>query len=384
MRTALQMAFWVFVLTVFFNVIGCQTDKSTSTADLDKSTAPTDLNKSTQTAPKSPQQRMEEIRQQSAGEKPSDRRENAGKLVADKLEHDFGTVEPRAKLQAQFMLKNEGTETIQLDKNIGHSCSCTVPSMKKYTLAPGETVPVSISFTAPGNPGRTSKNLWVTTQAPTLPAKLTMTVTATVKEYIKVTPARLELDFRMKEDQPKTIVVESTDDKPFKVTGFSSANGVIKVNYDPENEAATHTLPLTLDMDKLRQSPTGSLIIRVDHPKTKSINIVYQAAKPFVTYPSVKRFMNAQPGQPQKGDIDIISNYKEHFQLGDVTSRNGLIKVLNINEIENGYKLEIEMTPPEKQTNTRMVRDNLIINIKEHPQDTMDVLCYCIIRQQNK
>ena len=383
MRTALQMAILVFALTVFFNVIGCQSDKSTAPADLDKSTTPTDLDKSTQTAEKTPQQPLLEIPIQKAGEKPSDRRENAGKLVADKLEHDFGAVEPQAKLQAQFMLKNEGTETIQLDKNVGHSCSCTVPTMKKNTLAPGESVPVSISFTAPGNPGRTSKNLWVNTLAPTLPAKLTMTVTATVREYIKVTPTRLELDFRMEENQSKVIVVKSTDDIPFKVTGFSSANGVIKVNYDPENEAATHTLPITLDMDKLRKSPTGSLVIRMNHPKTKSANIIYQAAKPFVTYPSVKRFMNAQPGQPQKGDIDIVSNYKDPFELGDVTSRNGLIKVLNIKEIENGFKLQIEMTPPQKQANTRMVRDNLIINIKEHPQDTMDVLCYCIIRQQN-
>jgi len=374
------MAILVFALTVFFNVIGCQTDKSTTTADLDKSTAPADLNKSAQTAEKTPQQRQEEIPIRRAGKIPSDRREDAGKLVADKLEHDFGAVEPRAKLKAQFMLKNVGTETIQLDKKLGSSCSCTVPTLKKNTLAPGETVPVSISFTTPSNPGRTSKQLWVTTQAPALPAKLTMTVSATVKEYIKVTPARLELDFRMNNDQPKAIVIESTDNVPFKVTGFSAANGVIKVNYDPEKEATRHTLPITLDMDKLRQYPSGVLVVRVNHPKTKSVNAAYQAAKPFVTFPSVKRFMNAQLGQPQNGNIDIVSNYKEPFELGDVTSKNGLIKVLDIAKIENGYKLQVEMTPPKKQANTPMVRDYLIINIKDHPMDTMEVLCYCIVR----
>ena len=132
MRTALQMAILVFALTFFFNVIGCQSDKSTTPADLDKPTP---------TAEKTHEQwleeKLEESRQSRAGKKPSNRREDAGKLVADKLEHDFGTVEPRAKLKAQFMLKNEGTETIQLDKKIGHSCSCTVPTMKKKHPCPG-------------------------------------------------------------------------------------------------------------------------------------------------------------------------------------------------------------------------------------------------------
>lgn len=370
MRTLLQTAFLILTLTVFFNVIGCQADKTT---------APT-VDKSGQTAGKISQPLPGQITPEAVGIIPAERRDGAGKLVTNKVEHDFGAVEPRAKLKAQFILKNVGTEVIQLDKKVGHSCSCTVPTLKKHSLAPGETVPISISFTAPANPGRTSKKLWVTTKVPAQPAKLTLTVTATVREYIKVTPARLNLSFREGDDEPKAIVVESTDDKPFKVAGFSSPNGAVKVSYDPENEATSHTLPITLDMEKLRKYPTGMLVIRVNHPKTKTVNTSYQATKPFVTFPSVKRFMNAKPGQPQKGNIDIVSNYKEPFELGDVTSRNGLIKVTNISEIDSGHKIQIEMTPPEKQAKTRMVRDYLIINIKDNPQDTMEVLCYCIIR----
>jgi hypothetical protein len=120
--------------------------------------------------------------------KKEDRWEGAGHLVADKMDYDFGMIEPGEKLYGKYILTNDGKETLEIGKEVGKSCGCTEPKLDSYVLKPGESTTLSFSFKAGTNSGKVKKKVWVTTQAPSLPDKLTLTLSADIRKIMDIKP----------------------------------------------------------------------------------------------------------------------------------------------------------------------------------------------------
>ncbi len=134
----------------------------------------------------------EQVRKASpAADKKDGRRENAGHLVADRTDYDFGTIEPKQKLNGKYILTNDGKETIEINKQIGKSCGCTTPKLDSYILKPGESTTLSFSYKASTRPGKVKKKVWVTTKPTALPAKLTLTHSAKIRKIMDIKPKRL-------------------------------------------------------------------------------------------------------------------------------------------------------------------------------------------------
>jgi len=323
-------------------------------------------------------QRLEELRKKARTQQ-SLRRKDAGHLSADKTVHDFGTVEPRARLQGKFVLKNDGKETLKI-RDVHTSCSCLASKLKTKILEPNQSIPLTLTFTVSSVAGKMTKTARITTEPPALPSTLVLQVTAQVKQYIEVTPTRLELKLRGNEKNLPSLVVKSTDKKPFQITSVRSSNKALELVYDKKKSAMQHTITVKPKPDLLQKSSHGGIItLQLNHPSAKNLSVPYRIVLPYVAHPTVRRFTAVKPGQFAQASIDVVSNYGEAFDLGEIKSEKGYVKVLNAKKAPKGYKLQLEMSVP-ANSKQRMPSDYLNIKIKDDPDSSLRILCYSITR----
>jgi len=310
------------------------------------------------------------------------RRKDAGQLSADRINYDFGKIEPKAKLTGKYTLTNTGKETLKIDK-IGKSCGCTQPRIKKKTLEPGETTELSFGFNASAKAGKTTKKIWLTTKPPAMPEKLTLTFSANIKKLISVTPEKLTFKLDPEAKNPNLIKVSSTDGKPIKISRFNSRNNTFNFTFDPKNQATEHEIPFTVDSQKLLKTPNGVLTIYTDHPKVKAVSVPYNTVLPFAAHPPTKAFLKMKPGDRSKAKIKIVSNFGREFELGELSSAKDLIDIMEIVKVDDGYQIEVALTIPADSTQ-KYVSDHLVVNIKDHPEGTLKIHCYGRIKQPPK
>ncbi len=83
-------------------------------------------------------------------------------------EYNFGRVAQGTLVKARFVVLNEGKAPLQLQE-IKPSCSCSVLSWERRTLAPGDSLPVEIAFNTAGKVGRQRKSFTILSNAANSP-----------------------------------------------------------------------------------------------------------------------------------------------------------------------------------------------------------------------
>ncbi len=309
---------------------------------------------------------------------PSGRRSDAGHLSADRVLHDFGKVDQNQKLVTSFELTNDGKETLKIGKLIP-SCKCVLAPLKTKVLEPDQSVTLQVTFTTSTRPGKAIQTVRIPTLPPALPSVLAVRLIAEVKRYITVEPQRFEIKLS-KEKQPDiTLKISSDDSKPFRILSAQCPDKAIQLGFDKSKNASTHTITLKVDRSSLNTKQTNGLItLRLSHPKSRSTTIGYHIIPPYAAFPSTKLFSDARPGKKVTGFISIVSNFKEPFELGEIHSDNGLVRVKNIEKIMNEYKLEIEMQIPENPKQ-KTVYDTLNVQIKDDPDNSLKINCYAVL-----
>lgn len=84
------------------------------------------------------------------------------------LDFDFGDMKQGDKKEYTFNLTNSGKSDLQI-RNVRSSCGCTAVAPSKKVVAPGETVPIKVTFDSRGKRGRQSKTITVITNDPKNP-----------------------------------------------------------------------------------------------------------------------------------------------------------------------------------------------------------------------
>lgn len=78
---------------------------------------------------------------------------------------DFGDMTQGDKKEHTFSLTNNGKSDLII-RNVRSSCGCTAVAPSKKVIAPGETVPIKVTFDSRGKRGRQSKSITVITNDP--------------------------------------------------------------------------------------------------------------------------------------------------------------------------------------------------------------------------
>jgi hypothetical protein len=83
-------------------------------------------------------------------------------------EYNFGRVAQGTLVKARFVVLNEGKAPLQIQE-IKPSCSCSVLSWERRTIAPGDSLPVEIAFNTAGKVGRQRKSFTILSNAANSP-----------------------------------------------------------------------------------------------------------------------------------------------------------------------------------------------------------------------
>lgn len=147
--------------------------------------------------------------------------------------YDWGTVAP-GKLQTVITVKNVGEQDLKINE-VRPGCGCTVAPIDKNLLPPGEVGKISITLDVTTRSGPVEKTVTITSTDTARPTRV-LSLKANVRRAITCTPAQYMLvnDGRQGVESPSSpMTIRNTGDAP--VTIFPPEvvpGGNIKVRFD--------------------------------------------------------------------------------------------------------------------------------------------------------
>lgn len=84
---------------------------------------------------------------------------------------DFGEIKQGDEKEHSFTLKNTGKSELII-RNIRASCGCTAVTPSKSVIAPGESVPLKVTFNSRGKRGRQTNSVTIITNDPKVPTNI--------------------------------------------------------------------------------------------------------------------------------------------------------------------------------------------------------------------
>lgn len=295
-----------------------------------------------------------------------------GKIVFETDEHNFGAIGPGTKNYCEFKFKNTGDDVLHI-KRIQSTCGCTVPKLSKKDYEPGEEGTMKVTYKAGKSPGKVAKQLYVHLEDNKTP-KVKLTIKAEIIIQIAFKPRRLDLSLRDENAGCPEVKLSSKDGKAFAIKGFKSTDDIMSIDFDPNAGATEFVIQPKVDTEKLRERLNGRLDIQLTHPETKAVTITFVAKTEFKVNPPSIIIFNTEPGEVVEKQLWVLSNYDEDFEIVSVSSQRDYIKVVSQEKVDNRYKLEVEIMPPElDEQNKKIFTD--VLNVKMKGGQRVDVSC---------
>lgn len=275
---------------------------------------------------------------------------------------DLGRIGPKTRNVCEFEFANIGDELLVI-KEVTKTCGCTPFTLDKKEYAPGESGTLKVRYKAVSRPMSISKSLYVYSNDKKNP-RVKLAVKAQVVNKVEYEPAKMELMLNKENAGCPEITLRSIDKKPFAISGFKSGGNCITADYDSSVEKQEFVLQPKVNIRMLQDAQNGQIEISLTHPECKKVAIPYSVVPRFKVKPRSITVYKAKPQEAAIKEIDVINNYEEAFEIGSTSSKNGFIKVLSQEMIDNRCKLKLEIMPPAAGKRKRVFSDTFFVNIK--------------------
>ncbi len=132
---------------------------------------------------------------------------------------DFGTMKRGSSRSHSFRFKNVGLAPLQLTVK-GSTCKCTIGSLEKSVLAPGEETQVALKWTAEGILSELSQTATIGTNDPRQ-LEVQLSIHGKIGQSYVLEPEELSFgEFSARENLTKTFKLYSYEETPLWVNGF--------------------------------------------------------------------------------------------------------------------------------------------------------------------
>ena len=191
--------------------------------------------------------------------------------------HDFGKIPPDRKALYRFKVTNTGKAQLNITR-LNPSCGCTYTMLGKWSLAPGESTEVEVTFNPAGFRGAVRKSLQVVSNDPVNP-NTTLTFEANVVHDISPDTTALFINDMLRTQSRKVSVhLRSGNGKPVQVRE-TKAPGAPYLSAAVHAEGNDAVLDVTLDGRKIPHGKTtgaDNLTVITTSDRTPVIQIVVQ------------------------------------------------------------------------------------------------------------
>jgi hypothetical protein len=285
------------------------------------------------------------------------------KIEFEKVEHDFGNVGPGTNNLCEFKFTNTGNGTLKIGE-ITKTCGCTPFSLEKMEYAPGESGILKVNYFSEQLRGQTTKTLVVHSNDTAQP-EITLAVKANIMIQVNHEPKTLNLLLKQENADCPELTLTSIDNQPFSITSFKSTANCITADFNPSEKATKFVLQPKVDMAMLEKTMNGRIEIGLSHPECKTISVGINTLPKFKIVPRSIVVRGSAAKQPIQKKLRILNNYNENFELETTWSSNGIVKVLSNSIVNDGYELELEITPPASKNTKRIFTETFFVKTKE-------------------
>ncbi|MCG3138153.1 MAG: hypothetical protein HJJLKODD_02013 [Phycisphaerae bacterium] len=192
----------------------------------------------------------EEMVDQPAATAPADIPADAPKLRVEPLEQNLGTIRQGTSTEITYTLFNDGLTPLEIQR-VRSDCGCTVATLEKETLAPGEQIKLTATFDSSGRSGQQKKQIGIYSNDPRQPV-IMVSFTAEIEVLFRCQPTRTLAFRHQRRGQTLATPIILTPAKP------DSTLEILDVHYDkpglshvvqpaPPENAGGQQLVLTLD-----------------------------------------------------------------------------------------------------------------------------------------
>jgi len=276
---------------------------------------------------------------------------------------DFGDVSPNTNRVGSYKFTNTGEAALKITE-VKRCCGIITEWDKNKEYAPGESGVIKVKWKSGSQPNLFIRRPVIYSNDRINPATELMLRANTVQR-ISMEPKRLKLFLNEENPGCPNITLKSLDGRPFLITGFRTTANLLTADVDPSIEATEFVLEPKVDIEKINGSLSGRISVETTHPDGNSLTAFFEVLPKYTSIPSSIMLFSAEPGKPVLKKISVINNYGGEFEIDSVSSKNNSvgIKVVNKKKIYNGYQLEVEITPPDKDRSIRFM-DEFSVNIK--------------------
>lgn len=185
------------------------------------------------------------------------------------VEADFGTANPDNPIHISVKITNTAPQTIRI-REVRPTCKCTVPTLPKDVLSPGETIEVPLVIDLRGSLGKVRKPFDVFVEGWNRP--FTAVVMGNLSYPIEVTP-----DGPMATPQRKgEIKLRAVDGRPFTVNAVHGREPQV-VERTPDNSPRSLEWTVQWDVAHVQDWPY-MLVIETDHPECEVLTVRFKGA----------------------------------------------------------------------------------------------------------
>ncbi|UCC98318.1 MAG: DUF1573 domain-containing protein [Phycisphaerales bacterium] len=284
------------------------------------------------------------------------------KITFEKMLCDFGEVGPNTQNANEVKFTNTGDAPLKITKV--ERCCGVVTKLDKTEYAPGESGVLKVEWKSGPLPAKFTRQLVVRSNDPANP-QVSVGIRAIVVARVVAEPSTLKLFLDEENAGCPEITLRSLDDRPFSISGFKSTAEAITADYDSSVQATRFVLQPKVDQEKLQKNLKGRVNIELTHPEGKTVSLLFNVLPQYTVSPPLIIVFDAKPETPTVREVKVLNNYKRDFEIESVASKSGIVgvKLLEQQEISNGYVLDVEITPPPAGETIRF-SDTLTLNLK--------------------
>jgi len=290
------------------------------------------------------------------------RNNSVPRIKFEKVSHDFGRVSLGSNNFCEFKFTNTGDDILKINE-VQETCDCTAFLLEKKEYAPDESGVVHVGYVADAKLGSIIEQLYVFSNDPSNP-QVELVVKADHVSSVDFEPKKLDLMLMYENANCPKIIITSLDNQPFSITGFKSTGDCITANFNPSIKNTQFVIKPKVDLKKLELSMDGRFDINLSHPQCKTVTGTYSAPPRFIANPKTITINEAYPGEKIVKSVRIVSNYNEKFIIESLLSSKGIVKVIDQKAIPNGYELQLEITSPKTEEQTRTFTDIFGVNLQ--------------------
>jgi len=283
-------------------------------------------------------------------------------IVFEKVTHNFGDVGPGTNHLCEFRFTNTGNSVLKIG-DVTKTCGCTPFSLDKTEYAPGESGTLRVRYYAEPPYGNTNKQLFVHSNDRRNP-KIALNIEARIAAKVDFEPKSMRLSLKHQNGGCPQITLSSLDNQPFSIRSFKSTANFITAAYNPSAMATSFVLQPMVDMAKLEQNLNRRIEIELTHPECKTVAIGVNTLPRFnvAPRPIVVREARAQNAVTKK--VRIQNNYKDAFEVESAHSKKGIVQVVGRQKLNDGYELDLRITPPAQRGRASLFTDTVVVKIK--------------------